>query len=343
MTMGSILSNLFKNRSSGSENAGGQFHFWTAILIFNAAMIAAMLLFLSLKEDLSSDLNASQKLYGATFPNMNIAWYRELELEVESNIHARGDMLLVRDCSGSVSLQCEQIIDFVHRGVEAIFVCPVSSDGLEEALIECQNVGIKVVTIGNKLTDDSYVNFCVSSDNREAGGQMARYVAGHLYRADILVLGEQNSVTSLERISGFKEALGSQRRFNIVNTVLVEGISYGSSSQVMECVLDRIESGGGFDVIFASNDSLGLGAYAALKTAGCESVRIVSVDGSPDGKKMVRDGKFIADSGQYPSTLALRATDFVYGRSISAIKEAIVPVRLITKNTITSYGTDRWE
>jgi ribose transport system substrate-binding protein len=74
-------------------------------------------------------------------------------------------------------------------------------------------------------------------------------------------------------------------------------------------------------------------------------VNIMGVNGSPDGKDMIKKKQMIATAAQFPTDMGKKAAESMYAllRGETCEKEIYIPVKLITKYTIDSYDTDKWQ
>lgn len=315
--------------------------FKLTILLVNIA--AAMFMFLVFRYIINDSFstNSSGVVYGASFPDLSVDVYAELEAELEANVHSRNAVLKVRDAGSDVKTQAKQIQELAESGARTIFVCPVKSDGLDEALKKCKEMECQVITLGNIYKTSEDIDHAVSSENHESGIQMASCLTGAIDHGKILIVGEENSELSYERMTGFSEYFQSDDNYDATEVILTNG----KSEDVMEALIEKIESSGRYDAIFATSDRIGMGVYAALKQLGkAEQTLIFTVDGSPDGRKMVKAGRFYASSGIYPSEIAKRAVELGFydgPDSHGDIKR--IPVRLITKTTISSYDLSKWK
>jgi len=92
----------------------------------------------------------------------------------------------------------------------------------------------------------------------------------------------------MDRLGGFQEELGKHRGMELLTIQECNG-SMDMAFQVMGQLLERYPE---LDAVFAANDSIALGAIAALKSSGrLEHVTVVSVDGSPEGIKAMQAGE----------------------------------------------------
>ena len=100
------------------------------------------------------------------------------------------------------------------------------------------------------------------------------------------------------------------------------------------------------DVVMGLNDPTAMGALAALQSAKRQNgVLIYGVDGAPDAKKLIKEGKMTATAAQSPKTIDKTAADIAYkllaGKSVE--KLILVPVFLIDKTNVDKYGLDGWQ
>jgi ribose transport system substrate-binding protein len=76
-----------------------------------------------------------------------------------------------------------------------------------------------------------------------------------------------------------------------------------------------------------------------------ESVDVYGVDGSPDAKQLIYEGKIKASAAQFPSRIGDEAANAIYdlleGREVE--KYISVPVELVTKDNVEQYNVDRWQ
>lgn len=100
------------------------------------------------------------------------------------------------------------------------------------------------------------------------------------------------------------------------------------------------------DAVMTVNDPTGMGVYEVLqKLDRINQISIFSVDGSPEGKLMVKYGLFASTAAQSPITIgriaAEQASSFLNGFSIE--KRIVVPVFLITREDINEFKTIGWQ
>lgn len=114
----------------------------------------------------------------------------------------------------------------------------------------------------------------------------------------------------------------------------------------MEVMNSIIESGLKFDVVLGGNDPTALGALAAIESHHMTGdILIYGIDGSPDGKMMIREGYLEGTSAQYPSYMGKISAEVAYaylnGEKVE--KDIVVPVTLITKDNLDEFEIDEWQ
>ncbi|MFA7130169.1 MAG: substrate-binding domain-containing protein, partial [Sphaerochaeta sp.] len=100
------------------------------------------------------------------------------------------------------------------------------------------------------------------------------------------------------------------------------------------------------DVVMGLNDPTAIGALAALEAAKrSDKVLIYGVDGSPDAKKMVSEGRMTATAAQSPIGIGREAANAAYsllaGQKVEHL--ILVPITLIDKSNVSDFGLDGWQ
>ena len=76
-----------------------------------------------------------------------------------------------------------------------------------------------------------------------------------------------------------------------------------------------------------------------------EGILIYGIDGSPDGKVMIKEGYMEGSSAQRPlliaNTAAKMAYDYLDGKPVE--EHVVIPVTLITKNNIHEFDIAGWQ
>jgi ribose transport system substrate-binding protein len=240
-----------------------------------------------------------------------------------------------RDLSRQVAL----VDEMIAQGVAAIVIAPADSKALVSACKRAKDAGIVVVNIDNKLDDavlaDQKIAVpFVGPDNR-AG---ARKVGEHL--AKRLKPGDQVGV-----LEGIRTAFnGQQRRLGFEDAMKAAGVSI-ADSQTAQWEMDqanRIASAmlgehPQIKALLCCNDSMALGALAAVKSAGRSGdVRIVGFDNIAAIRSAIRAGSVLATADQHADQLAVYGIELALKllKKESPPADMTTPVDLITGDSL---------
>jgi erythritol transport system substrate-binding protein len=108
----------------------------------------------------------------------------------------------------------------------------------------------------------------------------------------------------------------------------------------METIIQRNRN---IDGVIAGNDTMALGAVAALKAAGLiKKVKVVGFDGSPDAISAIKKGQMDATVLQ-PAALisemaAEQADEFIKNGKASKPEKQAIDCELVTKDNADQYG-----
>lgn len=315
---------------------------WIFVVFVNLIFLSAIYYFFYGETDHSAGNKENRIKIGVSFMTMNSTYFDMLNNEISSVIEEHGDVLITRDPGMNQDKQNEQIKELIHEGVKALFITPVDSKGIEPSLRLAREKGIKIVVVDSQVYDDKLVDCTVTSDNFDAGTQIANYLMTQKDSARIVLLEQSNVKSSVDRITGFKHAIKRQGDYMVVATKEYKGEADSALSVIEELIRLGVE----FDTVFATNDMGAFGACAAIdKTEYPWKVNILGVNGSPDGKNMIKKKQMMATAAQFPTDMGKKAAESMYKllNNKECEKEIYIPVKLITKYTIDSYDTDKWQ
>lgn len=232
--------------------------------------------------------------------------------------------------------QVALVEQMVARGVDAIVVAPADSKALVPALKRAQDAGIVVVNIDNRLDHGvlaetgAKVPF-VGPDNREGARLVGEELAKHLQRGDKVAIleGVPTAFNAQQRRAGFEEAM--QAAGIAVVTVQSASWEMEKANAVAAAILTSHPD---LAAILASNDSMALGAAAAVKAGGKEGqVRIVGFDNITAAQDLIREGRLLATADQHGGQLAVYGIEAALAilEGDAAPEDRKTPVDLVTK------------
>ena len=207
-----------------------------------------------------------------------------------------------------ISKQKNQVSDFIVRGVDAIVLTPINSKSIGTSVAEANKAGIPVFTADIAvLAEGVEVVSHIATDNYQAGRVAGRaMVEGLGASAEIGILDFAEVDSVILRTNGFFDELAAQAEATGIKLDVVSRLPGGAEKAVSyRAAQDMLQANPNLKGIFAINDPSALGAVAALEEAGRQSeVIVVSVDGQPEGRRAVLEGKIYGDAVQYPDKIA---------------------------------------
>ena len=280
--------------------------------------------------------------FGATYMTMNNPYFEALDDSIEEVVVANGDVLITRDPAQDQEKQNEQIQEMLDEGVVAIFLQPVDWKAVKPALIKCKEAGVPVFDVDSYVYDSEYVVTSILSDNYDAGVQIARDVMKKRSHAKIAIINHENINSTALRVQGFLDTIAGHEEYEVV----IQKKITAELEVAMEITKNIIDDGIQFDVVLGGNDPTALGALAALQLRRVEDpILIYGIDGSPDGKTMIKQGFLEGTSAQFPiemgNTAAETAYQYLNGESIES--DIIIPVKLITQENLVDYDIAGWQ
>jgi ribose transport system substrate-binding protein len=207
-----------------------------------------------------------------------------------------------------VSRQVGIVEEMVAAGVDAIVIAPADSKVLVPALRKAQEAGIVVVNIDNRLDTEFMqqqnvtIPF-VGPDNRAGAKQVAAFLASKLTQGDQVAIleGKVSAFNGVQRRLGFEDAL-KEANIEIVSSQSADWEA-DKANKVAAAMLSEHPQ---IKAILAVNDSMALGAIAAVKSAGkTGEVLIVGFDNINAVQKLITEGKVLATADQHGDQLAV--------------------------------------
>jgi ribose transport system substrate-binding protein len=240
-------------------------------------------------------------------------------------------------------LDVAQQIQFVElmiaQKVDAIVIAPADSKALVAVCKRAMDAGIIVVNIDNKfdetvLADKGVKIPFVGPDNRKGARLAGEYLAKKLKPGDdvAIIEGAPNTFNGIQRKLGFEDAMKAAG-MNIVSSQS----GYWEMEKANQVVSGVITEHPALKAVLCSNDSMALGALAALKAAGKSAdVLVVGFDNISAVQKLLQAGEIICTIDQHADKLAINgieyALEMLKNKSLPADRET--PVDLITAETL---------
>ncbi|HVU45005.1 MAG TPA: D-ribose ABC transporter substrate-binding protein [Terracidiphilus sp.] len=221
----------------------------------------------------------------------------------------------------------------------AIILDNAGSDASIAAVRRATKAGIAVFLIDREIDATGIAKAQIISDN----DQGARLVAAAFEHAvgpkgDYAeLLGRESDTNAQIRTKGFHAVLD---RYPGLKLVAAQSANW-SQAEAFQKTETMLEAHGEIAGIIAGNDTMALGAAAAVKSAGLKHILITGFDGSPDAIDAIRSGELRATALQPAVLIARTAVDeadqYLKTGSTGKPEKQIIPCDLVTKDNADDY------
>lgn len=284
---------------------------------------------------------AGGKLYGITYW-IESDFFKTVAQSITEQAEAEGNQTVIVDAGQDSAKQIQIIEDFIAQGVDAVFLNPVDRDAIEPALLQLKNAGIPVINFDSAVANLEMVDAYVATDNKQAGVLCAEsMIKDFPDGGDIAVLNYPANSACVDREQGFLETIEGHG-FNIVSTFDAEG----TVEKGQTITSDILQANPDIVAIFGINDQCGMGAYAAVTTAGGETA-IYGVDGAPEAKQVIdKMGIYKMTAAQSPIKIGIESYKAVKAIEANGKPETFqidVPAFTIDHDNIKDYLNEGWQ
>lgn len=316
--------------------------FWTLLLLINMAVVSVVGYLHVSGKDFSVSQKENSHLIGLSYMTMNNEFYKIMSEEINARIEAEGDRMVMRDPALDVERQITQIEEMLTMGIDVLVLTPVDSEKIVDVLRKAKKQGVYIVVLDTGVSDQTVADCTITSDNYGAGVAVGEYFLSKKQQARVVVMTHQAAQSGRNRVQGFLDTVAGSEDIKIVKSIECEG----QTEIAMPGMRSVIETGIDFDTVFCLNDLATVGVIAALEEKGMlDKVGVYGVDGSPDAKALIHEGMMQATAAQFPSEIGKTAAENIYrlleGEPVE--KMTRIPVRLVDKENVDSFGTDRWQ
>jgi erythritol transport system substrate-binding protein len=201
--------------------------------------------------------------------------------------------------------------------------------------------GIPCFLIDREIEADGIAKAQIIADNNQG----ARIVAQEFARGigpqggDYAeLLGRESDTNAQVRTRAFHGVLDAQSAFHLV---AAQSANW-SQSEAFQKTETMLQAHATIRGIIAGNDTMALGAVAAVKSSGLSGIVITGLDGSPDAIAAIRSGTLRATSLQPAVVIARLAVDeahrFLHSGSTGKPERQIIPCDLVTRQNADDYS-----
>jgi erythritol transport system substrate-binding protein len=227
----------------------------------------------------------------------------------------------------------------IASNAAALILDNAGADASIAAVRRATNAGIAVFLIDREINATGIAKAQIISDNDQGARLVAAEFAKDLHgKGDYAeLLGKESDTNAQIRTKGFHAVLD---KYPDLKLVAAQSANW-SQEEAFQKTETILEAHGDISGIIAGNDTMALGAAAAVKSAGLTHILIVGFDGSPDAIEAIKEGEIRATALQPASFIAKLAVDEAdrYLRTGSTGKPElqIIPCELVTKSNADDF------
>jgi ABC-type sugar transport system substrate-binding protein len=207
--------------------------------------------------------------------------------------------------------QVQQVENAIVKQPDVILITPIDEKSLEPVLREARNQGIKVITVGATVSDDSLVDSFVARENYDLGVEKAEFVIDELGgKGKVgIIHGIRGLTFSEEQKKGYEDTLEGSG-LEVVDGPFTGGFS---SDLGLDATQNLLTQNGDLDAIIFDNDDLAIGGIQAAKERNIapDDILMLGTDGGSAALEVV-------EKGDLDMTISLCG----YREGISAIQTA---------------------
>jgi ribose transport system substrate-binding protein len=237
-----------------------------------------------------------------------------------------------------VAKQIDLVEFMIAQKADAIVIAPADSKSLVPVCKKALAAGIIVINIDNKfdaavLEDKSVKIPFVGPDNHKGAKLAGEYLAARLKNGDkaVILEGAPNAFNGIQRKLGFEDAMKAAGI-----DVVASQTAYWETDKANQLASAMITEHPDIKAILCANDSMALGAVAAVKASGKSDILVAGFDNILAAQKLLKEGKLLCTVDQHADKLAVfgieYALEMLENKTTPSDKET--PVDLITAETL---------
>jgi len=254
---------------------------------------------------------------------------RELGYEVLSNSH-----------DDDANKQ-DQLIDLaIARKVSAIVLDNAGADASISAVQKAKAAAIPVILIDREINATGVATAQIVSDNYQGATLGAEEFVRLMGESGgyVELLGKESDTNAGIRSKGFHDVIDKYPELKLIGRQSANW----SQSEAFQKMETLIQGNRHIKGVIAGNDTMALGATAALKAAGLNSVVVVGFDGSPDAIASIKAGEMKATVLQPAAAIAKMAVDqahkFITSGSTGQREKQAINCELVTRANADQFG-----
>ena len=288
----------------------------------------------------AADAPAAKSKIAVVVSTLNNPWFVVLGDAAKARAIELGYDATVFDSQNDTAKEASHFENIIAGGYKAILFNPTDSEGSIASVRKAKAAGIPVFCIDREINATNAATAQMLSDSYSGCVKLGEYFVEQVgeegkYVELLGILGDNNT---LNRSKGFHSVVDRYPKLKMVAQQSAE-FDRAKGLEVMESLLQKNPD---IKAVFCGNDSMAMGAYQALVSAGKDKqVKVFGFDGADDVVKLIAEKKIAATGMQFPKKMAQQAAEFAdqYIKGKRDFPQKIpVKVDLVTQANVHKYG-----
>ena len=228
----------------------------------------------------------------------------------------------------------------IANNAAAIILDNAGADASIAAVRKAKAAGIPSFLIDREINVTGVAVSQIVSNNYQGATLAAQEFVRLMHERGnyIELVGRESDTNAAVRTKGFHDVLDKYPDLKMIGRQSANW----SQSEAFDKVETMIQANSDLQGVICGNDTMALGASAALKSAGMKNVIVVGFDGSPDAIAAIRAGDIKATVLQPAATIARMAVDqanqYITTGSTGAPEKQSIDCELVTPANAGQFG-----
>lgn len=235
----------------------------------------------------------------------------------------------------------DNLVDMAIASNAAVLLLDnAGADASISAVRRAARAGIVCILMDREINAGGIAEAQIIADNNQGAQLLASYFEQLMHGQGTYaeLLGKESDTNAQIRTHGFHAVLDHDPKLKLVAAQSANW-SQSEAFQKTEIILQKQAELGG---ILAGNDTMALGAAAAVRGSGRGDIQIVGFDGSPDALAAIRSGEIQATILQPAVKIAHMAVDegdrYLRTHSTGLPEHQRVPCDLVTRKNVDEFA-----
>ncbi len=245
--------------------------------------------------------------------------------------------LVVLDAQYDAIKQNDQVYNLISQRMDAIIIVPFDREQQVPAIEASIEAGIPIIELCASTVSPQRTSYVGSED----------FVSGQLLAKELLRLaGGKGNIIVLHGVAGQNaQVMRNAGLEDVLNSfpdakVIADKVTDWERAKALAATENFIQSGLDFNIVFAQNDEIAMGALIALENAGRrEGVYLGGVDGLLDALEAVKDGRMdctvFQNGAAQAETVMKVAIQAARGEKVEPLYD--IPYELVTPDNVDEY------